>query len=33
MESKTKLPDAYCPLLKWDIAFVPESHIDYKEEG
>jgi hypothetical protein len=32
MESKTKLPDAYCPLLKWDYVVVPESSIDFKEE-
>lgn len=32
MEAKTRLPDAYCPLLKWDRVEVPESFIDYKNE-
>lgn len=32
MEGKTRLPDAFCPLLKWDYVVVTESSIDFKEE-
>lgn len=31
MDAKTKLPDAFCPLLKWGRVEVPESTIDFKE--
>lgn len=30
MEAKTRLADAFCPLMKWDKVKVQENKIDYK---
>lgn len=31
MEAKTKLPDAFCPLEKWDRVLLNKNSINYKK--
>lgn len=33
MEMKTKLPNAFCPIGKWDAVDIDEENIPYKEES